>query len=108
MTESNQWQSSVHCYVGNGGDNPTKVVDFATKLFGVPFEWEATKSGQQDFVKATVGLPKRERGVPRGRDLARAGWRYPPPSVTTELWKSLVNRERRVRMRIKPSLLSDQ
>ena len=40
------------------GDNPTKVVDFATKLFGVPFDWEATKSGQQDFVKATRRAPE--------------------------------------------------
>jgi ATP-dependent helicase YprA (DUF1998 family) len=35
------------------GDDPTAVTDFATKLFGVPFEWEPSDASRQDLVRAT-------------------------------------------------------
>ena len=40
------------------GDDPTKVVDFASKLFGAPFEWDPSSAGRQDFVKATRRNPE--------------------------------------------------
>ncbi|MFE9321891.1 DEAD/DEAH box helicase [Nocardia sp. NPDC052278] len=35
------------------GDDPTAVVDFAEKLFNVPFEWHPTDASRQDLVTAT-------------------------------------------------------
>jgi ATP-dependent helicase YprA (DUF1998 family) len=35
------------------GDDETAVIDFASKLFNVPFEWDATDALRQDLVSAT-------------------------------------------------------
>ncbi|WP_344856075.1 DEAD/DEAH box helicase [Planomonospora alba] len=35
------------------GDEPSAVMEFATKLFNVPFEWDGTDAGRQDLVRAT-------------------------------------------------------
>lgn len=40
------------------GDDPSAVTSFATKLFGVPFEWAAADPARQDLVKASrIALP---------------------------------------------------
>jgi ATP-dependent helicase YprA (DUF1998 family) len=47
--------TSLQCIATSAtvGDDPTTVMDFATKLFDMPFEWVAGDASRQDLVSAT-------------------------------------------------------
>jgi len=48
-------ETSLQCIATSAtvGEDPTTVVDFATKLFDVPFEWVDGDTGRQDLVRDT-------------------------------------------------------